>query len=241
MATSPVLTMAPKFFNTYEPKIVGPWMKWSTVLWLMVVLFAELSSADEDTQSWTWLTLNLKTYEKIRYSLYLDYRRANEVSESLLYLISPRVSYTPFNNFSTGMNYTYINFKSQGEFKYQHRVELEFNPQVKIADRIMVKNRNRLEYRWIENKGDDNTRSRHRLEFNFPLNLSIAKSFYASNEFFYDFRNDKYNENRGIPCGLKFKIHDRASMKLFYMVQSKRSADKWSTNHVIGSHIVMSL
>ena len=67
------------------------------------------------------------------------------------------------------------------------------------------------------------------MEFIFPLTRSITKSFYVSNEFFYDFRNDKFNENRGIPFGLKFKLHDRASMKLFYMLQSKRSGDKWNT------------
>lgn len=232
--------MTSYFSNTYEAGTLGRCIKRTMVFWLILLIFTEGSYADDDTQSWTWFSLNLKKYENIRYSLYLDYRRANELSESQLYLISPKVIYTPFKNFSTGMNYTYINFKSQGEFKYQHRFELEFNPRFKMVDRLIVNNRNRLEYRWIEDKGDNNTRSRHRLEFIFPLNHSLAKSFYVSNEFFYDFRNDKYNENRGIPCGLKFKIHDRASIKLFYMLQSKRSAKKWNTNHIIGSHFVMS-
>ena len=89
-------------------------MKWTTVLWLILVIFIEASYAEEDTQSWTWFSLNLKKYEKNPVFLYLDYRRADELSESILYLISPRVNYTPFKNLDMGMNYSYNQIQEPG-------------------------------------------------------------------------------------------------------------------------------
>ncbi len=57
-------------------------------------------------------------------------------------------------------------------------------------------------------------------------------------EFFYNFSENTYDENRSVPLGLKFKLNDKLGLSLFYMVRSQKSLStgEWTTSHVLGSN-----
>ena len=126
-------------------------------------------------------------------------------------------------------------------FQPQHRLELEANPYWSAADFLKVKNRNRLEFRWIENQGSDITRFRHRWELEFPLKEKAPlRAVFVNNEFFYDFNKGEYSENRAIPFGVKLALNNRISLQVFYMIQSRKGSADWSSNQVIGTHVFIS-
>ena len=201
--------------------------------------------ASDDTQSWSRLTL--KTWQQGPWSLstYGDLRLMDDVSESRLYLVSEQLKYRWLQNMDLGVNYTYLESKARRawgpeEFKYQHRLELEANPGWSVWDRLMVKNRNRVELRRIEDQGSDNTRFRQLWELSFPLRDKAAfKSIYTNNEIFVDDQG-RINENWVIPLGAEFDINDKTSLKIFYMVQSRKGTADWSSNQIIGTHVVIS-
>lgn len=143
-----------------------------------------------------------------------------------------------------GLNYTYLQSRNTSSaatddsYNRQHRAEIEVNPNWFPTDWLKVKMRNRVEFRWIEGQGSDNTRYRQRWMFDVPFKDQLPlKSIYASSEFFYDFAKNEYNENRSIPIGLNFKINKKLGGSLYYMVQSRKGTNDWSSNQILGTLI----
>ena len=127
------------------------------------------------------------------------------------------------------------------EFKYHHRLEFEANPHWTIADRLKVNMRNRLEQRWIEDKGSDNRRFRQRTNVELPLKDCLpVQAVYANSEFFYDFADHRYNENWTVPFGIKFRLTDQVSLSTFYMIQHRKGTEDWSSSQVLGTHLMVS-
>ena len=78
-------------------------------------------------------------------------------------------------------------------YKYTHRGEFEVNPRWQQDWGGAISLRNRIEYRWIEDEGRNNTRSRDRVEFTFPLKQHGAwVEFFTSAEVFYNYRANEY-------------------------------------------------
>ncbi len=206
------------------------------------LLLAAPVQAEDDFQYWSWYLVKVIDTEKIDLSMYADARFYNDLKDEGLYLISPKIQYNFFDNVSFSTNYTYLNYRStnalsgDAEFKYQHRAELEVNPHFKINDYISFHNRNRLEFRWIEDKGSYNTRSRHRFAFSFPLKDSkFLKKIYTNSEIFYNYAEHTYDENRTVPIGLSFKLNDKTSLDTFYMIQFKKGSTDWKSNEILGT------
>ncbi len=197
--------------------------------------------AEDDFQYWSQYSLKMIDTEKIDWSIYTEGRFYNDAKDVGLYLVSQKIKYDFFKHLSLGTNYTYLQFKtnntvaSRSEFKYQHRAELEINPHWSFGDVLKFDSRNRVEFRWIEDKGSYNTRSRHRLNFTFPIkNKRFLKGIYANSEFFYNIAENQYDENRSVPIGLNFKLNDKSSLKTFYMIQAKKGTN-WSSNQILGT------
>lgn len=191
---------------------------------LFSFLFYCVAWASDDFQYWSRVTL--KTWEQGPWSLstYGDLRLMKDASDPRLYLISERLGYRRLENLDLGLNYTYLESETtlasgQDKFKYQHRLELEVSPGWSVDDWLKVKNRNRMEFRWIEGQGSDNARFRQLWELSFPLKDKWPfKAFYVNDEYFFDFNRSQINENRLIPAGIEFKVNDKTSLKVFYMV-----------------------
>lgn len=211
------------------------------------ILFQPVAAASDDFQYWSRYTLKTFSNEQFEISTYGDIRLFEDASTDGLYLVSERLKYRWFRHLDLGINYTYLEQRVKDaktgteEFKYHHRAELEVNPHWDIGDWLKINTRNRLEFRWIEDKGSDNIRLRHLVELEFPIKgREPIKSFYLNNEFFYDFQEGQYTQNRAIPIGIKFKINEKVSFQVFYMIQSQKGASDWSSNQVVGTHLVVS-
>ncbi|HSA31324.1 MAG TPA: DUF2490 domain-containing protein [Candidatus Omnitrophota bacterium] len=201
----------------------------------------------DDLAYWSQYTVLLHDGEHVDLNLFFDFRFDDNIGENDLSLASIQAKYDFIKNLSFGTNYTYIldrKFNSsagKSEYLDQHRLELEANPYYKIGDWLKFDNRNRVEFRWIENNGSYNTRSRHRVRLTFPLVKDLLPKqdgIYMDSEFFYNYAEHSYDENRSVPLGIKFNLSEQLGLSLFYMVRSQKSVStgEWSTSHVLGTN-----
>lgn len=208
----------------------------------VVLFFSSHSFGSDDVQYWSQYNLKLVDGEHVDVKFYGEGRIYNDVEDLGLYLGSLRVTYDYIDHLQFGTNYTYINYKSRssndilGDWRFQHRAEVEVNPYFNIGDHLKVSIRNRMEFRWIENRGSYNTRFRHRWTFAYPLkDMGILKKVYANTEFMYNLAEHTYDENRTVPLGLTFRINDKTSLNTFYMIQTKKGSDDWAASHILGT------
>ncbi len=218
------------------------------LFWILISLLwlTAGARADDDFQYWSQLSLRAYKSEKLDFVVFTDSRFMHNAEKLGLYYISPRLVYHHSENLDFGLNYTSLRSRSVAEtavddsFNQQHRAEIEVNPQWALADWVKLKMRNRVEFRWIEQRGSDNTRYRQRWMLEFPLKDTLPlKSVYIYNEFFYDFRQDRLNENWTVPLGLNFKVSDKVGLQVFCMLQAQKGKSDWSSNQVLGTLIAV--
>lgn len=214
-----------------------------TVLMVFIALFMTGTvAAADDWQYWSRTTLDLWRKDRLKLSTQFETYVMEDVSEFKHYQLSQRLGYNWLDNVDLTAGYTYISSETSlrlmEEFRYQHRLELEINPHWEPIDRLRIKNRNRLEFRWIEEQGSDNARFRQRWEFIFPITGHLPwKSFYIDNEYFFDFKRGQINENRMTPVGFEFTLSDNSSLKLFYMLRARKGPQDWFSDQIIGTHL----
>lgn len=215
-------------------------MRFNTIL--LGLLFSVLTAMGrDDIQSWQWVTVDFFKNDSVRGYLYADNRIAEDASQERVFIVGPRFSYRAQPWLDLGVGYVYIDVRNlnSGNWRSQHRLELEFNPYYMLTDTIRFQFRNRLEARWIEDRDPVSYRSRHRFALSKKLGFKWLKSVYCNNEFFYRYDLDQYNENRAVPIGLGFKLNKHLGLNLFYMIQSVQvgKTDEWNHNHILGTHL----
>ena len=210
---------------------------------LAASLTATCAWADDDFQ--TWQTVSLKWLD----TQYVDLRTAvhtrftDDSSAFSLWRIGQALSTDPLPWLRAGVAYRYTEAKlSAGDWRHQHRGEFQLTPHHQLNDRVSVRLRNRLELR--DTAGADELRE----VFRVRLQLNIAtpewkpvRGFYVSNEIFHSFDRSVIFENRAVPLGLRFRLHEKANLRAYYMVRSMRGADEWRQAHVLGTVLAFSL
>ena len=212
----------------------------------VIVACPSLSFARDDFQYRQLLTVKVIDTKKIDLVFYNQLRLNQDAQNVNFYSVSPQLKFDLWKNLQLGLNYTYLNLKTfsaaagSDEFGLQQRIELEVNPHWDIGDILKVTTRNRYEFRWIEDKGWDNGRFRHRTNLEVPLkNVLPLSAVYFNSEFFYDFVDGRYNENWTTPLGLKFKVNDHMNFNIFYMIIN-RLTNTWTSSQSVGTNIVVS-
>ncbi len=196
--------------------------------------------AENDFQYWSRFQVKVIDTKYVDSINFWDLRFFDDSSNFGFWQTSQKIQVDLIRNLSLGVAYTYLDNEVANEFKYQHRLELETNPYWSWKEWVNIRNCNRVEFRWIEDKGSDNGRFRQLLEFEVPIkNISPVQSLYFNNEIFIDFNQKELNENRVVPFGITFKVYKKTSFKVSYMIQSKKTAHDWLSNQVLGTHLLI--
>lgn len=213
-----------------------------------LVLFPARSvAAADDFQYWIQTQLKIIDTKRVDVSLYGEGWFINDAGENGLQFYSLKVAYNINQYLDLGTNYSYLSPKAtnslsgDSEYRWQHRAELEVNPKWKLGDWATVMTRNRLEFRWIEDSGSYNTRSRHRLRLSLPVKCERWpwwNGIYADSEFFYNWAENDYDENRSVPLGLSLRVNDQLTVKPFYMIRSTNSHSEWTSRHILGTYVL---
>ncbi|MBI3317075.1 MAG: DUF2490 domain-containing protein [Candidatus Omnitrophica bacterium] len=211
---------------------------------IFLFTFTGESRSEDDFQYWSRFQIKALDTNYLDFITFAELRMNEDASNLGFWQTAQKLAYDPWKHLSLGMNYTYLESESfqrrtrDTEFKHHHRFELEINPSWGWKDKLKLKNRNRFEFRWIEDQGSDHTRYRSLWELDLPLKkLGPLVSLYTNNEFFVDFNGEEINENRVTPLGATFKLYKKSTLKIFYMIQSRKGVSDWFSNQVIGSHV----
>jgi len=131
---------------------------------------------------------------------------------------------------------------SAGNWRHQHRGDFQLTPHHRLTHRVSLSLRNRLELRATEGLDELHEVLRVRLQLDLATpEWKPARGFYVSNEVFHSFDREVIFENRAVPLGLRFQLHERAALRVFYMLRSVRGADEWRHAHVLGTALGVSL
>jgi len=208
------------------------------------VLSAIPARAEDDFQYWSRYSVKAIDTKYVDFVNFWDLRFMEDSSRLRLWFTSQKIQIDPVEWLGFVIAHTYlensaVNSRTKTrEFVPQHRLELEANPKWKVAPWLTLKNRNRVEFRWIEDKGSDNTRTRHMIEIEFSLKKNrFVKSVYTNSEIFVDFNRHTINENRAIPAGINFNLYKKSTLGVFYMIQSQKGARDWSSNQILGTQV----
>ncbi|PIQ85052.1 MAG: hypothetical protein COV74_10670 [Candidatus Omnitrophica bacterium CG11_big_fil_rev_8_21_14_0_20_45_26] len=208
-----------------------------------IVIAIPSSLARDDAQYWSQYSIKWLDTKYVDLVNFWDVRFTDDWSHVGLWFTRQQVRINPWKHLGFNVAYTYLETevqnaaKTQNEYKYHHRLELELNPSWNLPNDWKLSNRNRVEFRWIEDKGSDNTRFRQLWELEVPVKKLRIESVYLNNELFYDFSTQKFNEDRITPFGVKIKVCSKAYLKLFYLIQCKKGARDWSSNQVFGTQV----
>lgn len=198
--------------------------------------------ARDDFQYWSQVSIKPIKTEKYDFLVFTEQWFKNDAEKLGFYYISPRFIYHYSKKLDLGLNYTYVQTRSvlpsavDDSYNTQQRIELEFNPNWKPTSWSKLTMRNRVEFRWFEDRGWNHTRYRQRWTFDVPVkNIRFVKSVYANTENLYDFPEGKVLENRTAPIGVNFKINDKFGFSVYYQIQSQKGTKDWSSNQIFGT------
>jgi hypothetical protein len=212
---------------------------------VVLLLLDETTTARADDDFQTWQTVSLKWLDTkyVDLTTAVHTRFTDDSSDFALWRIGQAVSTDPLPWLRAGVAYRYTEAKdSAGDWRHQHRGELQLTPHFKLNDRVSVSLRNRLELRATEGADEVHEVFRARLQFNIATpEWKPVRGFYVSNEILHSFDLGEIFENRVVPLGLRFRLHDKANLNVFYMIRSVRGGDEWRHAHVLGTGLAFSL
>gem|GEM_PF-735536 len=196
--------------------------------------------AASDFQTWQWLTVRVWKTNDFRVTLYGDNRMAEDSSRQKLFILGPRVAQRISPNWNLGAGYLFLDIHklANNRWRHEHRLDFAVSPNLPITEKLSLHSRNRIELRWLERSKGAIPRARHRLQLRQRINKGRIESVYCNNEFLIDYRQGEYSENRIVPVGVGLRLHEHASVDLFYMLQSvRKAAGGWHNNHILGTHL----
>ena len=130
-----------------------------------------------------------KKFNNLEYSATIDYRYEDSDLNTRIYDFGIEKSLK--NNWSTALHYRSFYKYLDKEWKLEKRPHYNIKKTFKL-ETLKISIRNRIEYRI---KGLDNT-FRDRLRVSIGSNKEFLKiKPFISNEFFYDFKDNRYNKN----------------------------------------------
>lgn len=238
--------MLPLSVGTYETDVAAFMIRKCAVFVFAIcwLLPAPSVFSEDDVQYWSRLSIKAIDTNYFDYVTYGELRLTEDSSDFHFWQTSQKFQFDPIDHLSLAINYTHLQEEvsdsktRKSEFKVHNRFELEVNPYAAIKDYVKIKSRNRIEFRWIEDRGSDNTRFRQMWQIEVPIKkVPFLQSIYINNELFYDFNREQFTQNRWIPGGVAIKIYEKSLIRIFYMIQSVKGRPDWSSNQILGTHI----
>ena len=202
---------------------------------LGLILFPALACA-EGMQGWYQHNIWLRLDERWSIGNYTDVRADDGLGRLHTAIISPRVRYDLNATWQLQANLSMVEAYNADETARVDwtRFEFEVNPTFHLSDSLTLTLRDRIEWRW-RHGGDYSTRVRLRPQLDWTLHKEgLFRGLYANNEVFYDFRQDRFTENRLTPLGILLRPNAHLDLRFYYLWRSTRGAQQWQNYHALG-------
>jgi len=209
------------------------------LLFLAVGFNVNSVMAEDDLEYWSAYTFNIKLSDKLYFKVNPQFRIKDDVSDFYYFETVQGFKHKTHKNLELGLYYLYSEEdKSDGSTDKENRLRVEATLK-KPWGKFKFSDRNRYEYRDINGKPKSRYRNRIKIERDVVL-WEHKITPYIANEFFIDFRDDEFNQNRGA-IGFSKKIRENVKIDISYLLKSKRSGSDWNETHVIGTSLSIDL
>lgn len=202
------------------------------LLVIMVSVVATVADARDDFESWPKISIKKKITDKLYFKSEPKLKYKDDSSDFLYWEIVNGFGYNAHKNLELGIYHLYADEKdaSTGKWTDENRGRLEATLKT-TWEGLKLSNRNRYEYRVVGAKPKSRYRTRVKIEY--PTELFGEKiSLYVSNEFFYDFRADAYNQNRAA-VGFTRKLSEKITLDTQYIYRADKGSNDWKGRHVL--------
>ncbi|MGF1449685.1 MAG: DUF2490 domain-containing protein [Opitutales bacterium] len=193
----------------------------------------------EDFETWHQLTWTYFQHDRLTLSLYGEARFNDNSTFNSFRSVKQQFGYraAPWLDLAFKMTYQEVSSDSR-DTRGDYRLEWEVTPFFQSRDGSRrLSFRNRVELFFTENVDSERWRWRLRVQLSQQLKGFWADSFSISNEFFYDFQPDDFNQNRFKPLGLNFKLNDRVTYGVFVLIDSDLGDDGFEHAFVLGQSL----
>jgi hypothetical protein len=117
-----------------------------------------------------------------------------------------------------GIGYEHLRTFQPGSDSFENRLVVAATPRVRPVRALLLEDRNRIEFRWVD--GDYSTRYRNRLTAEVDLSPGGAHlSPYASAEFFYDITDGAWKQQQ-YTAGLQWPYRRLLKVATYYLRQN---------------------
>jgi hypothetical protein len=118
----------------------------------------------------------------------------------------------------TGLGYEYLHTIQSGANSFENRLVAQVIPRTRPGDPLLLEDRNRIEFRWVD--GEYSTRYRNRLSAEVDVALGEVKlAPYASAEFFYDISDGAWKQQQ-YAAGLRWPYRRLLRVDTYYLRQN---------------------
>lgn len=193
------------------------------ILFCLFLLVAETdaqSNPDTKKEFWPEIQVFFNVKPKVRIFLLGSVSRSVEDGEALRgqafeALIGAHVDYLPNEHFLLRTGYRYITSLDESVPNREHRIVIEQHFRKMLKGEILLSDRNREDFRFVNGDFSFRYRNRVTLEREFIIK-DRALTPYASGEIFYDTRFNVWNRNR-YAVGVVVPIRRRyAALKMLF-------------------------
>lgn len=184
-------------------------------------VFAQTNDPQRDSQIWNDTTVNIKLNSSLSLLLFGTVRLGRDDSALISQQAGIGLSRSFGKRFSAGINYRYIeNEPTPTRSSAEHRIFTDLTPRTSLKFGINVSDRNRIEWRDINQR--TSWRYRNRLQFERPFGIAYWRERkitpYIAGETMYDTRFDAWNRSQ-IYIGARLPLRKHVTFDGFYMKQ----------------------
>jgi hypothetical protein len=209
-----------------------------TLFLLFQLAGTPLAVARDDWQYWNEFQFKYSVREDLTLRLKTEQRLRDDFSALFLTNFEVGLLFKPNEHLEFGPLYKFEHEKSSsGKRTDENRVSFEGTIKWKLVD-FGFANRHRISFRNIS--GKESWRYRTRLKISRPINiLNTSITPFVSNELFYDFVPERFNQNR-FDIGFSKKLYKHLEPKIYYRLRSKYSGNEWLEVNIIGTELSIS-
>ncbi|MDQ3009746.1 MAG: DUF2490 domain-containing protein [Acidobacteriota bacterium] len=192
------------------------------LIWLGSSAFAQSSDPQRDTQIWPDATITFKLKNNFSLFLFGTIRLGRDDSALISQQAGIGLTRGFGKHFSASFSYRYVaNEPTPGKSSTEHRVFADFTPRTPLKFGVNVSDRNRIEWRNINET--ISWRYRNRLQFDRPFSFPVHGherkiTPYVSAESMYDTRYRAWNRTQ-MYMGARLPISKHVTFDGFYMKQ----------------------
>jgi len=202
---------------------------------LLMMIASAYAYHDGDFQVWNTEAEEFKVNKDSKIALEQEFRWGGSAREFYYQHYDLGYFYNLQTYLNVGGGYRHIYELKKGKFKLENEPYLTAALLWDFQD-FKFEDRNRLEYRQFDFQ-PHTWRYRNKLTVKMPWKFTKFEiQPYLADEIFLDFENAAFSRNR-FSAGLSMNLTKNLKAEAYYLLQSTRSAGRWTEANVLGTKV----